>query len=375
MNKLSILILILIFAAMGVAQKATKIPNFDPADFSKKFETVEWLVEYDNVAWKTTDVLLKQDQKELHGLGKEWFCFQDKAKLWHAVYGKFSDGKYELAFHFTMDANEKITKTDAKIDQDFLNMHATALATGRAKLIATIPADSPVFNQYIKQNADKTFSVWLLPAFQTNGMAVYGGEAIYNIDSSGSRILKDESYFQKDFRGFKTTPPREIWLQYQEMQKPSLGAIFFAWYYKEYFTSISIDNAKVVSTPVKTDKEYIWVNVIKDEDDKSSSEPINDNESEKPIPVKLLEIGNVSGKEFKHKFNEHKDWKDCDSDNQLYIINYGTDKQIEQREKLEVDLLSDRGYDCARRTLVRGGAGNIRTVIWKIPPGADYPTP
>jgi len=370
MNKLSILVLVFTFAVFTVAQKPTEIPNFDAADFNQKAETARWLVEYDNVAWKTTDFVLTQDPIELKKLGQEWFCFQDKAKLWHAVYGKLSDGKYEVVFHLTMDADEKVTKTDEKIDQDFLNMHSVALATGRAKVNTMIPADSPKFNQYIKQNSDKTFSVWLLPAFQENGFAVYGGEAIYTIDATGKKIIKDDSYFQKDFRGFKATPPREIWLNYRELEKPSLGAIFFAWYYKQYFTSISIDNAKVVSTPVKTDKGYMWVNVVKDEKEGNAT---NDENTKKPVAVKLLEIGDISEKEFRQKFNENKEWKDCDSDGQLYIINYGTDKQIEQREKLIIDLLPSRGYDCNRKTLVRGGSGSLRTVIWKIPPGADYP--
>src|SRR5690606_32816421 len=114
---------------------------------------------------------MEQDKKDIERLGKEWFCFQDASKLWHAVYGQLSDGKYEMVFHFTMAADGKIVKTDAKIDQTFLNTHAAALATARAKLMAAISANSPRFNQYIKQNSDKTFSVWLLPAFQENGLA------------------------------------------------------------------------------------------------------------------------------------------------------------------------------------------------------------
>ncbi len=282
MNKIAILVLVFTFAVLAAAQKPAEIPNFDAADFSKKAETAEWLVEYDNVAWKTTDFVLAQDPNELKRLGKEWFCFQDKSKLWHAVYGKLSDGKYEVVFHLTMDGEEKITKTDSKIDQDLLNTYAVALATGRAKLSASIPADSPRFNQYIKQNSDKTFSVWLLPAFQENGLAVYGGEGIYTIDATGKKIVKDDSYFQKDFRGFKVTPPREIWLNYAELEKPSLGSIFFAWYYKQYFTSISIDNAKIVSTPVKAGNGYIWVNVIKDDKEGNSDEAANDENVKKP---------------------------------------------------------------------------------------------
>ncbi|HEY0428561.1 MAG TPA: hypothetical protein VGC76_12340, partial [Pyrinomonadaceae bacterium] len=134
---------------------------------------------------------------------------------------------------------------------------------------AAVGAGAPAFNQYIKLNADKTFSVWMLPAFQTNGTAVYGGEFIYTIDQTGNKITKDESYYQGGFRGFKTDPPREIWLNYREKDKPTLGAIFFVWYYRQYFTNIYIDNSASTSTLIKDkDKGYIWVHVEKDSETK-----------------------------------------------------------------------------------------------------------
>jgi len=255
------------FTFFAFGQKDSKTaPKFDIADFNKKFEVAEWLVRYDLVAWKTTDELMKQDKKELEKLGAEWFCFQDKNNLWHAVYGKFENNKYNLVFHFTMDNASKITLVTDKIDEAFLNSHAQALATANKQLTAALKdADVPRFNQYIKQNPDKTFNVWIFPAFQPNGFAVYGGEYIYTIDQTGSKITKDESYSQSNFRGFKADPPREIWLNYRETEKPTLGAIFFVWYYKSYFTNIYIDNSKTTSTVIPDgNKNYIWVHVEKD---------------------------------------------------------------------------------------------------------------
>jgi hypothetical protein len=269
MKYLAVILVAVCFVFTSYPQKtekpATGGPDFDIVDFNKKFEVARWLVEYDNVAWKTTDELMKQDKKDLERLGPEWFCFKDKNGLWHAVYGKLTGTTYEPVVHFVVDSTDKITKSDAKIDQEFLNSHAIALSTTRAKLAKTIPENSPRFNQYIKQNSDKTFSVWLLPAFQENGTAVYGGEGIYTVDVSGQKILKDESYFQSNFRGFKSEPPREIWLSYGEMKKPSLGAIFFVWYYKQYFTKIFIDNEASTSTVIKTGDGYMWAHVEKDQ--------------------------------------------------------------------------------------------------------------
>jgi hypothetical protein len=265
MKKLYILPLILIACLAASGQKASDGPKFiDMADLAKKQETAAWLVEYDYVAWQTTDVLLQQDKKELERLGEEWFCFRDKDGSWHAVYGRLVDKTYEPVLHFGMDANGKIAKSAGKLDQLFLDTHARALALGRAKLFASIPAGSPKFNQYIRQNADKTFSVWLLPAFQPNRVAVFGGEGIYTIDATATRILKDESYFQKSFRGFKTEPPRKIKIDYPELKQPTLGTIFFAWYYREYFTEIMIDNSESSTFLMKVNGKHLWTTVEKE---------------------------------------------------------------------------------------------------------------
>lgn len=268
MKKIKILALILLLVSAAFGQKdKNDLPKFDIADFNEKLKVAEWLVEYDFVAWKTSDEVMAQDPKEIEKLGAEWFCFQDKTGLWHAVYGKFANERYDAVFHFTMNKESKISRVNEKIDAEFLNLHAKTIIKANQQMKAALKdAPTPRFNQYIKQNADKTFTVWLLPAFQTDGTAIYGGEFIYTIDSSASKILKDESYFQKNFRGFKTTPPREIWLNYSELEKPTLGAIFFVWYYKSYFTKIFIDNSKSTSTVIGTEpKNYTWVHVEKEE--------------------------------------------------------------------------------------------------------------
>ena len=254
---------LLLVASWAIGQNTKPAaPKFDNADFTKKFEVVEWLVEYDNVAWKTTDVLVAQATKEEKDrMGQEWFCFKDKNKVWHAVYGKLNEDKYDAVFHFEMDSAEKIKRSAEKIDQGFLMSHARALRTAHDKLSANTPPGSPRFNQFIRQNADKTFSVWMMPAFQPDRTAPYGGEGIYIVDASGTKILKDDSYFQISFRGFKVDPTREVVLDYSEMEKPSLGAIFFVWYYKTYFGRIVISNENTMTSVMKTPDGFIWLHV------------------------------------------------------------------------------------------------------------------
>ncbi len=262
----TLLLLLLLCEGSLVPGQASKVgkPEFDIVDFNKKFEVVQWLVTYDEVAWKTTDLALAFDKEETARMGKEWFCFQDKNSLWHAVYGKLENNKFDQVFHYVVDSAGKITRTKDKIDEAFVVLHARALDLALAKLQESTPPNSPLHNSYIRQNADRTFTVWLLPAFQRDQVAVYGGEFVYTIDPAAEKITKDESYFQGAFRGFKSSPPREIWLTYIEKDKPTLGSIFFVWYYKEYFTKIIIDNSKSTSTVIKSGDGYIWVHVEKD---------------------------------------------------------------------------------------------------------------
>jgi hypothetical protein len=65
-------------------------------------------------------------------------------------------------------------------------------------------------------------------------------------------------------------------------------------------------------------------------------------------------------------------------DNQGYIINYGTPAQIATRERLIRNHITFRKFDPARITIVNGGTspdGEPRTRLYRVPPGAENPTP
>ena len=262
--KQTITIVLCLYTVITYAQKNKKT-KFDMADFDKKFEVAEWLCRYDMVAWWTSDSVMTQDKKEIKRLGKEWFCFEDKNNTWHAVYGKYDNGSFDQVFHFTVDSNATVKRINDKIDTLTLNTYSRALIIANKQISSLKDSVGITFNQFIKQNDDKTFSVWLLPAFQSNGTAIYGAEFIYTIGPTGNNILKDNSYYNGNLRGFKVDKPKEIWLNYEDTDKPTLGAIFFVWYYKQYFTSIYIDCSKSKSTVYKYNGDkYTWIHAEKD---------------------------------------------------------------------------------------------------------------
>ena len=261
MNKILILFFIAL-TTVSFGQKSKEL-SFDIADFNQKAEVAEWLYQYDMVAWRTSDSVMSEDKNEIARLGTEWFCFEVN-ETWHAIYGKYENNKFDLVFHYKMDRNGQVIRTIESVDTTLLNTYSRALQTANTQIKALKDTVSLKFNQYIKENEDKTFTVWLLPAFQPNSVAVYGGEFIYTIDPTGTRLLKDDSYFQGEFRGFKVNNPREIWLNYQETEKPTLGTVFFVWYYKSYFTKIIIDNSKSITSAIKSDDQWTWIHAIKE---------------------------------------------------------------------------------------------------------------
>lgn len=60
---------------------------------------------------------------------------------------------------------------------------------------------------------------------------------------------------------------------------------------------------------------------------------------------------------------------------QAYIISYGTPSEIALRERWIRDSIVFRRFDGPRITLVNGGTGPVRTVMWLVPPSAANPTP
>jgi len=252
-------LLLFIFLGFNLMQAQ----DFDQKDLLEKRETANWLLNYDLAAWYSTDMLITEDKERLGELGREWFCFQDATNTWHSVYGKYENGKYNQVFHFIIKSQTEIIETDAQIDQKFLNKHGQALSKAFNEMKSVRDSTSIRFNHYIKENEKGNLDVFVFPAFQPDGTAIYGGEFVYEI-SSENEIVNDKSYYQGKFLGFKTDKPREIWLNYREKEKPTLGSVFFVWYYKDYFTNIYIDNKTSFTTLINDETSLHWTTVIKD---------------------------------------------------------------------------------------------------------------
>jgi hypothetical protein len=260
MKQIFILALVLI-SNTAISQKTPTKANGPYDSFMKKFylkmDTVEWLCEYDRIAWITSDSVSATSKEEQEKLGAEWFCFK-KNNTWNALYGKFENNNFSSVYHYTVNAEGKILRERKAEDSMKLNSYARAIVNASI-LYKEFPDTIRVrFNQYIKQNLDKTLSVWLLPAFTTNGIAVYGGEFYYLFDSTGVNLLSKSEY-SIGYRGFNPDRKKEILLDYSSFEEPPLSAIFFVWYYKDYFDKILINSKNFTSSVIRDGNRYTWI--------------------------------------------------------------------------------------------------------------------
>ncbi len=255
-SKNNSIIIIVLFTFIYINAHA----KFNNKAFLNDTETAEWLCEYDFIAWQTAKQVILNDSNKLKRIGDEWFCFQDINGNWHAIYGKYNNDIYDQVLHYKNDENSLPSLTDELLDTAIANKYARALLTANKQIQFIKDSTTIHFNQYIRQNEDETFTVWIFPAYQPTYIAIYGGEFIYRIDASGNKLLEDLSYFQNRFRGYKVGDPeqKEIFLDYTELKDPTLGGIFFVWYYKTHYDAITLVTKFYTSTVLKNVDGYYW---------------------------------------------------------------------------------------------------------------------
>ncbi len=96
-----------------------------------------------------------------------------------------------------------------------------------------------------------------------------------------------------------------------------------------------------------------------------------------PQAVQIDEFTNATNDDIKARVDAFYIELNNNPSDQGVIIDYGTDKQIAQREAAIRKAIAFRKYDASRVTFVRGGdqGTGVRTVFWRVPPGAAQPTP
>lgn len=101
-----------------------------------------------------------------------------------------------------------------------------------------------------------------------------------------------------------------------------------------------------------------------------------------PTPIekfkseKIAELGYVSDEDLKKSMEDLHIYLMSAENNRGYIINYGSGKKIKERVNKLIEFFNCRHYVGHNPTFVDvEQAGSLKTVIWIVPRGENYPEP
>jgi hypothetical protein len=249
-------IFISVFTLLGKSQISSQV--FDTMQFNKQLVFVNHLIEYEFYTQLAVDKFSKMPETA----GSEWFSYQEN-NTWHSVGGKSYGSTFEIKNHVTFDSLYIISDYSGISDTTKLNALASALTNANTQFQIIRDTSSIYFNSFVISNDDQTISIWYLPAFQPSGQAIYGCEWEYTFDKSGKNLLR-KNFYVNAITGVWIGQPRELWLNYRNTDKPTIGSVFFALSFRDYFTRIRIDTRISTSTTSKdADGVYNWLHKIK----------------------------------------------------------------------------------------------------------------
>jgi hypothetical protein len=248
--------LISIFPLQGTAQISGQA--FDTTQFNKQLEIANHLIEYEFY----TQLAIDRYSKIPESFNFEWFSYKNN-NTWHSVGGNSFGKTFTIKSQIVFDSLNNISDYNDIPDTLKLNALGSALAQANSQFQIIRDTSSIYFNSFVISNPDETISIRYLPAFQPSGQALYGCEWEYIFDKTGINLLSQNSYINK-ITGVWIGQPRELWLNYRNTDKPTIGSIFFALSFRDYFTRIRIDTQTSTSTTTKdADGYYSWRHKIK----------------------------------------------------------------------------------------------------------------
>lgn len=251
-------LLLVLFAVTAWGQK---IKGFDFDKFHEWDEEAQWLVRYDRVAWITSDSVSSEPEAIMEALDGTWFCVPGQGDvMWWAFYGRMEQDSFVTVISYFVDTLGKVHKNNGREYDRILNQSIATAITNASKAFAAVrPAEHAIrHNVYVRLQDDATIKVWILPAFQPDGTAVYGGDYAAVFNSEGNKLISEDYHFLPSLYGFKPGN-KEIEILYTQYNTPPLGAIFFLHYYAPYFKTIYVRCAKSLSTYYKDGDKGYWI--------------------------------------------------------------------------------------------------------------------
>lgn len=249
-------IFIFVFALSANSQSTNRL--FDTIQFNQQLEFANHLIDYEFYTQQAIEKFSKLEDVS----AIEWFSFYENSS-WHTVGGNVTDNRFRSIHHVYIDSLNSLSEYKGRSDTAKLNTYGLALSASNKLFQVVRDTCSIYFNPFVISNPDKTLSVWYFPAFQPSGQAIYGYEWEYVFEKNGRDLLRQNSY-TNILTGVWIGQPRELWLNYRNTDTPTIGSVFFAQSFRDYFTRVRIDTRISTSTTAKdANGNYKWTHKMK----------------------------------------------------------------------------------------------------------------
>lgn len=235
---------------------------FPIVEFNQHDSIARALLQYDACGWRASDAVMREDSAALKRMGPEWLCYDDGGR-WHAVFGRFDSvtDSYQIVAHYVLHDTVP-SRTTEPLDTIAVTARARALHRTAALLPTQFTKSGLRFNPYVEPDGNN-LQVWILPAWQPNGAAVFGAEAEYTFDSSG-HSLRSSRVIPGPIRWYRPDPTVEFRIDSNSPDTPTVGDIFFFYLVRPYFKSIRIQTPKYSSTQLRTASGYVWIHAVRE---------------------------------------------------------------------------------------------------------------
>lgn len=262
--------------AKAPAAADAEIP-FDIETFYARQADARWLMQYDGVAWRTTDLVMTEPRAVLERLGTEWFCFVHEGR-WHAVYGKYDPeaDRYDVVLQYVA-TDDGFAKSDESFPEDVLTPLGRVLH-GMNKRVAPVMRGVDLrFNQYVRRLENGRIETWMLPGWQTDGRFVFGAEFRFVWDKRGRKVL-EESMPEPKLVVQKLTPEMKLLIPNDDADVPSVGQIFAMLLARGHVSLAGVRSKGYVSVLVDVPRtgRQAWVQVSRKQDLETSIRAIRE---------------------------------------------------------------------------------------------------
>lgn len=248
--------LVLMLVWMGKAQLPER--QFDTAHFNKLLVMADHLIESEFC----TQMAIRKFSKPEDSPEIEWFSYQQNGK-WCTVGGNVSDNTFQIIHHVSFDSLFAMSDYAGPVDTSRLTTSAKVLALANNQFQIVRDTTGIYFDSFVINNPDQTISIFFVPAFQPSGQALYGCEWEYIYNNTGTKALSRNAYINR-LTGVWIGQPRELWLNYRNTDKPTLGSVYFALSFRDFFTRLRIDTRISTSTVAKNASGiYTWIHKMK----------------------------------------------------------------------------------------------------------------